>query len=519
MLQAFRQLLLWTYWLQTKEYRYDRFEALLDSKEGWKNLELLWLFTKLITVFVAIIFGSYFFSIAIFVFLTGRFFLEASKKTLRKPTFSLRAVEILATGAAAIFATILLSYYTGTVASNLAVGEVLILVAPIVGILWTTPLVARSRKKTIKEATARLGSVRPIVVGVTGSYGKSTTKEFIAHLLEQKYRVEKTKGSQNTDFGVGRAAAVLPRGTEVFVAEVGAYKRGEIQSVASFLKPEIAVVTGIEPQHLLMFGSLENIKKAKYELVEALIPDGVAIFNYGNEHCREMASWAKSSGKKVLGYEVVKDFKDSSSADLKVRVVHALPEKVTFEFKMGKLLKTWEVALSGVHFLENLAAGILVSREMGLDWKQIQEGCQTISPLAKTMHVAKTKAKALLVDDSYNATPSAFRAAVSYISLYKKRKKIVVTSGVLELGRLTNKIHQELGEVLKSVDEVILTNSDFEKSLKAGLGERSSILSVVTKPDAIIRRLNTSLWEDSVILLEGRMPAKVNQFVERQVKS
>src|SRR3989344_5969571 len=292
-LQAFRQILVWTYWLQVKEYRFDRFEALLTCRDGWRNLELRTTALKFITLFVALFIGSYFWVILLFVYLNIRFSLDIAARAVRKPKFTLRAIEIVLTCLLGIALSVGASFYTGIVATNLIVGEILILLCPVLGILWTSPLVERSRRKTIICARSMLAKVHPVVVAVTGSYGKSTTKEFAAHILGTSFVVAKTVGSQNTDFGVARAAANLKNGTEIFVAEVGAYKRGEIKRVASFLKPKVAIVTGIEPQHLSLFGSLENILKAKYELVEHLAEDGFAIFNFGNEYCREMAGWAK----------------------------------------------------------------------------------------------------------------------------------------------------------------------------------------------------------------------------------
>ncbi|MBI2590613.1 MAG: UDP-N-acetylmuramoyl-tripeptide--D-alanyl-D-alanine ligase [Candidatus Blackburnbacteria bacterium] len=510
--QAFRQILIWTYWLQVKEYRFDRFEVLLTSRDGVKNLELGTTALKFAALFAALFFGSYFLAILLLIYLNVRFAIDIAARTFRKPKFTLRAIEIILTCVAGVALSVGASFYTGIIATNLIVGEMLILLCPTLGILWTMPLVERSRKMAIRQARLALAEVHPVVVAVTGSYGKSTTKEFFAHILKTSFTVSKTGGSQNTDFGVARAAAAL-KDEEIFVAEVGAYKRGEIRKVAEYLKPKVAVVTGIEPQHLSLFGSLENIKKAKYELVESLIDGGFAIFNFGCKHCREMAKWANRHGKKVYSYKVTKDG-DSGKYDLTARIKKATPAGVLFEVKMGSTRHEFYAPVHGVHFIENLAGAILAARKLGVSWDKIKLACTTISSLDRTMTVVKTANGATVIDDSYNSTPNGFRAAIAYLSLLKNKKKVIVTSGIPELGNITKTVHIGLGEDMgKIADKVILTNRDYEKSLKQGLGAGKGMLLVCASIDELFHRVKYYLGQNNVILFEGRMPSRITQLL------
>lgn len=512
-LQALRQVLIWTYWLQVKEYRFDRFEVLLTSRDGWRNLELGITALKFITLFIALFFGSYFWAILLLIYLNVRFAIDVATRMARKPKFTLRALEIILTCLLGIVLSVGAGFYTGIIATNLIVGEILILLCPVLGILWTTPLVERSRIRAILRARSVLSKVHPVVVAITGSYGKSTTKEFLAHILETSFNIVKTAGSQNTDFGVARAAANLQKGEEVFVAEVGAYKRGEIKRVASFLKPKVAIVTGIEPQHLSLFGSLENILKAKYELVEYLAEDGFAIFNFGNEYCREMAEWAEKEGKKVYSYKVIKG-KDEEKYDLTARIKRASSTSVTFEVKMGSSVVEISAPIHGVHFVENLAGAILAAKILGVSWDKIKLACSSISSLDKTMTVVKITGGATIIDDSYNSTPNGFSAALAYLALFKEKKKIVVTSGVPELGSITRAVHTTLGEQMSEItDRVLLTNREYEKSLKRGLGTKRSQLIVSTNVDELTRRVKYYLGQKAVVLFEGRMPSKIAQLI------
>lgn len=516
LVQAVRQVLGWVYWLQVKEYRFDRFEELVNSREGRKNLEFWWITAKFVTLFIALLFGSYVLATILLSILAIKFIVEVASRSLRKPVLTMRSWELLGTSALGLLLPVWAAYYTGIVATNLVVGEILILICPILGIIWTRPLVERTRQSLLKNAKSNLLAVHPQVIAVTGSYGKSTTKEFIAHLLSEKYTVEKTKGSQNTDFGVSRAVVGMSPNTEVFVAELGAYKQGEIKPVAQILTPKYAVITGIESQHLSLFGSLENIKKSKYELVESAEPDALVLFNYGNAHCLEMATWAKEEGRKVYGYQLVKKGQSKSKADLVARIIKETPDQVTFSVIMGKTKKQLTAPLHGSHFVENLAAAIFIARKMSVSWESIAKSCLTISSLKKTMSVGKTRDGAIIVDDSHNSTPSAFSAALDYLSLFKSKRKIVVTSGILELGKETKSVHRELGEKMKDVaDQIFLTNRDFEKPLREGLGEKEKSLLVVDT-QTLHYKLRYLLTQENVLLVEGRMPAKIVQLLEQE---
>ena len=190
-----------------------------------------------------------------------------------------------------------------------------------------------------------------IVIGVTGSFGKTTTKDFIAHLLSQKYKTEKTLANQNTDWGIARKAADLAKDTEIFVVEMGAYKKGEIKKVTEFVKPNLAVVTGIEPQHLALFGSLQNIKEAKYELIQALPKNGEAVFNGNNIGCIEMFEWAKKDAKKASLYEVLENANPQKNTELTISATKLSGIGSTIVIKHGGTKKTVQTVLSSLSLM------------------------------------------------------------------------------------------------------------------------------------------------------------------------
>lgn len=514
--QALRQVLLWLYWLQVKEYRLDRFFVLFETRGVVERLDLHFILLK-----SALLVGALFYREAIFsgeqalliwavavllLALDGRVFWDLIKHKLRRPQFTLRAKEIFATGILFTLVTATLTFYFD-VFRILIAGEVVILASTFLGILWTSPLVWLTKHREVARARQVLSRIKPQVIGITGSYGKTTTKEFLTQLLSQKYSVAKTTGSENTEFGIARKTIkhVVP-GIQVFVVEMGAYRRGEIKKLASIASPQMAIVTGIESQHLSLFGSLENIKRAKYELIESLPKNAFAVFNYSNPHCREMAGWARKAGYKVYGYSTLEA---GSDADIQGRTVSANIDGVTFELKYNNVLKKFFAPLYGAHFVENLAGAILAARLMRVSWEDISRACRGLSLPKKFMNVIQKK-KTMLIDDSWNSTPKGFEAAINYLKLFPD-KKIVVTPGIIELGDESARIHKDLGKIMRGMDLVILTNSDFEKPILAGLGHREKV--VVADNTEKLKKALARIRGQKAVLLEGRVPESFRKFL------
>lgn len=507
--QALRQGLLWLYWLQVKEYRLDRFGVLFSTGEGRKRLEVRFILLKFVILLPALYFELLVFVAAlVFLLLDGLLLWNIVKRTLRKPQLTLRAKEIFATSLSIAVLILAASFYTALVPALLA-GEALIFLSSFIGVLWTAPFVWINKREDISKAKETLERVKPKVIGIAGSYGKTTTKEFLAQLLSQKYKTAKTTGSENTEFGIARKTRKFVKsGTEYFVVEMGAYKRGEIKKLAKIVNPQVALVTGIELQHLSLFGSLENIKRAKYELVESLPKGGAAVFNYSNPHCREMAGWAKEAGFKVYGYSVLREAEVKS--DMQGRVVSADVEGITFEVKEGDTRKKFFAPLRGTHFIENLLGAILISRLMDVSWEDIGRGCRAIKLPEKTMDVSQ-KRDMVLIDDTFNSTPKGFEAALSYLKLFEG-KKVLVASGIIELGKETARIHRELGKRMKGIDLVILTNDDFAQFVREGFGGGDKLV-VVSNPEQFKKQL-AKVAGQKAVLLEGRIPESFRKVLD-----
>lgn len=520
--QAIYQALSWIYWIQVKEYRMDRFLLLFDSRDGRKNLEINLIVLKLVLLLIAAILQNTLFIFIAFLFCNFNLFLAIVQRRVRRPMWTLRAQRLFGTSLFMMGLAIIAYFlFNPSLFTAFLVGEALVLLSPLIGITLTAPSVLITKNREIKLAKAHLKKFKPTVVGITGSYGKTTTKEFIAHLLSQKYNTAKTTGSENTEFGIARkTVGFVQETTKFFVVEMGAYKLGEIKKLSSIVSPSIGVITGMESQHLSLFGSLENIMKAKYELIESLPKGGIAIFNLSNKYCHRMYSWAKQEKKwKVYGYFFQKAAKEKTSrrADLVAQIIRADIDGVNFEVLYKGQKRKLLAPLHGTHFIENLAGSILVAKILGVSWEEISSGCKTITMPEKIMEVYRGLNDLTIIDDSYNSTPHGFIAALKYLSLFPNKKKFVVTSGIIELGETSHKIHNDLGNRMKQeINKIYLTNGDFYDDIVSGLEDKERLVLANDKDmlEKMIDKLK--IENDAVVLLEGRMPSIVTTALRTQ---
>jgi len=258
LLLAVKSALFWTYVLQLKEYRLDRFLAEYGHA---KTLARFWLFSggrkfrfPVWTVKALLIFTLSLISMVL-LFPLANMNSDVSDLSFYVSVYFLMPLAV-------IFFTVLIN-----VPVNIVKNIIFIL--------------AKNKVSKIKNLT---------VIGITGSYGKSSTKEFLSQILSKKFRVLKTPGNINTEIGVSQFILKnLKTDVEILIVEMGAYRAGEIRRICGIVRPKIGILTGISQQHLALFGSMESIKNAKYELINSLPKDGLAVFNGENNYCLELS--------------------------------------------------------------------------------------------------------------------------------------------------------------------------------------------------------------------------------------
>lgn len=524
--RSVREILLHTYWWQVKEYRFDRLWVFLRTKEGkriftppasWVKLFVLLSFPLALiaegySAFYVLILGF------IFLFEDLVFAFEIFGRKIRKPVFTLRAKRIVVTSSVLIFGGLFLGYEAGLFI-NVFFWSVLLLaldkLAPFTvpaGIAWTQVSVNQTKKKEVNQARQRISKAENIIsIGITGSYGKTSTKEFLANILSKKFNVAKTTGSENTEFGIARKIMRnVKNETEVFIAEMGAYKKGEIARLAKIVSPKIGIITGISPQHLELFGSLDNLIEAKYELIKLLPQDGIAIFNGDNNYCLKLAK--RKRNQRTIIYRLGKPgtlINNVLWAD-KIKIGREL---ITFRAHWNGKEAIFKIKLLGKQSVENILGASACALALGMSLGEISSALKTIRPVLRTMEPIKSKSGFLVIDDSYSSNPNGFNVALDYLEAVKFRKIFVVTPGIIELGNETEKIHKKLGSRLaKIADLVILTSRDFVNDIKVGMGkEANSKLLVGKDSDNVYRLLVSEIKKDDVVLIEGRIPESLRQ--------
>jgi UDP-N-acetylmuramoyl-tripeptide--D-alanyl-D-alanine ligase len=350
-----------------------------------------------------------------------------------------------------------------------------------------------------RDKISGLGNLK--VIGITGSYGKTSTKEFVAQLLSAKFNVAKTPANNNTAIGIAKTILRrLDKKTDYFVMEAAAYKRGEIKEITTMVRNrlQIAVITGINAQHLDLFGKIENIKSAKYELVQNMNKDGLAIFNANNIGARKLSERAKKEGYRIAL------FGNGKSATAYAANIKQAPKTLSFDMHIKDKKARVTAHLIGKHNIENILLAALVASEAKVPFSKITRKIKELKAPKQTM-VYKESGETILIDDSYNANPNGVEAALDYLKIYEC-PKILVLRPLIELGAESDNVHERIGTLsAKICDAVILTNDNYYKSFMRGVRKANNNLKVIISNGAYAKNFVDENYKGKkVILFEGR---------------
>lgn len=360
------------------------------------------------------------------------------------------------------------------------------------------------QSRYLREARKILQQYHPKVIAITGSYGKTSTKEILCHLLATRYNVLKTPGSYNTLMGICKVIrGELHPEHDIFVVEMGSYRKGEIKELCDLVQPEIGVLTAVGPQHLERFKTVERVAQAKYELIEALPAQGVAVFNNDDERCRELADLTMATMTvKVVRYGVEHEAGlragnvSWSSRGLEFTVEADGGEKVTFRTR-----------LLGRHNVYNILAATAVALECGLTLREIRRALAILEPVPHRLQLIAGQGGVTVIDDAYSANPVGAQMALEILETFKGGAKVLVTPGLIELGEIEYEQNRLLGlRAAKVCDYVLLVGPQRTRPIAEGLeqaGFPAERLAVFSSLDEATARLQSILKPGDVVLFEN----------------
>lgn len=285
-------------------------------------------------------------------------------------------------------------------------------------------------------------SVPKQLVGITGSVGKTTTKELLAGMLGRRFRVAKSPGNLNNLYGFPLALLGAPDDTEWMVAELGMSTPGELREISRLARPDVAVFTSIQPVHLEFFGSIEAIAEAKAELLEGLAPDGLIVANVDDPQVeRIVRRYAATQPVRVVW------FGSGAGAEVTAARLETMAEGAgsSFELRFGDLRQPIELPLLGRHNVENFLAAAACALTLGVSGEDIAAAAALAQPAAGRGVVHRLRRGVTLVDDSYNSNPTAVRRALAAAALIPAKRHWAVLGDMLELGETAPALHRESG--------------------------------------------------------------------------
>jgi UDP-N-acetylmuramoyl-tripeptide--D-alanyl-D-alanine ligase len=356
------------------------------------------------------------------------------------------------------------------IASLLAAGQFIPLVVVLAN--WVLfPYEEVMRRFYVWDARKVLTRISPITIGVTGSYGKTTTKEILAHILSSRFDVLKTPRSFNTLLGVCRVIREdLKPFHKLFVVEMGAYKAGEIRSICDLVRPATGIITAIGPQHLERFKTIDNVIKAKNELIQSLPENGLGIFNIDDPNCLVLANQAKC---RVKRYGIT----NRSDADLYAEALRLTSEGSVFDLVIKETDERIEVKtlLLGQHNVLNIMGALLAAQEAGIPLKQAARAVSSVVPPAHRLQTIHQGQGIITIDDSYNSNPIGARMALDVLASYATPgKKVLVTPGYAELGAIQVEEHEHLGRMAGVVCDMIILIGDEHRTGQISKGVRQT---------------------------------------------
>jgi len=514
-----KYVLFWLYLWQLKEYHIGRFIDHFKTNKGKKILFDYFQILKVILLIFLLIDKSFFIYLFFVLFLVYLievilFFWKIVKKSAKKPMITSKTLFLIVSCFIILFIFLfwIFEFKNESQFLWLILFDILVPVIISFVVILFQPFFVLIRNYILGKARQKLQKIKSFsglkVIAITGSYGKTSTKEFLATILSRKYKVLSTKEHQNSEIGVAKCILNgLKPSHQIFIAEVGAYNKGKVKQVCKMLAPDIGVVTGVNEQHMALFGSMKNLLSAEggEELAESLPKNGLLIVNGDNRHCLELLK--KNNNLSPEREKIYSINNKSINSDIWAEEIEIGKDSAFFvAANKDKNIAHFQANVLGRQNVQNLLCAILTANELGMNFDEILEAVKQIKPEQAGMVVKQGKYGINIIDSSYSANPDGVLADLDYLSLFEN-KKVVVMPCLIELGPKSSEIHQKIGKKIAEVcDLAIITTKDKFKYIKKGALEAGAGGRVIfiENPKEIFSKITTFCKSGDTVLLEGR---------------
>lgn len=391
--------------------------------------------------------------------------------------------------------------------------------AIMIALLWMSPLILLGsnvilrpveksiNKKYYDEAASILASMPDLkVIGITGSYGKTSTKHYFHRILSEHFSTTMTPGSFNTTLGVIRTVREhLKPYDEVFIVEMGAKQPGDIKEIADLVHPDAAIITAVGEQHLETFKTVENVQKTKFELVDALPADGFAVLNNDFPYVANR----KVGNVKALRYAV----SNPKGADYRAEDIRYTSRGTTFTVVGGDLKEPLQLhtALVGECNVSNLLGAVIVALKLGVPAEKIKYAVSQIEQVEHRLSVKRIPGGLTIIDDAFNSNPSGSKMAVEVLGMMKDEgKRIIITPGMIELGDRQVEANREFGRhIAANADIAIIVGHYNRDAILQGMADGKMAEEKVFAVDSFAQaqqELHRIARPGDIVLYENDLP-------------
>lgn len=369
------------------------------------------------------------------------------------------------------------------------------------------PVEKMINRKYWNEAASILRSMPDLkVIGITGSYGKTSTKHYLNRILSEEYDVLMTPGSYNTPMGVIRTVREMmkPYNT-VFICEMGAKQKGDIKEICDLVNPQIGIITAVGPMHLESFKTIENVQSTKFELADALPGDGLVVINNDFEYC------ANRSVDNVESVRYCVGDKNADNCGYVAKDVKYSPYGTSFTVTgPDGLHLELTTKLVGACNISNLLAAVILALRMGMSQDKIRMAVASIEQVEHRLSIKRTPGGVTIIDDAFNSNPSGSKMALEVLSGFTDGRRIVVTPGMIELGERQDELNEAFGEEIgKSCDVAIIVGQYNREAIVRGIGKSGfdeNNLHVVGSFNEAQQILSSFLRSGDAVLYENDLP-------------